>query len=84
MSKILSVVVPRGQRTHVRLLNDRALGGRVGERNAQLDEVRARVRHRVYDLLGDVQRRVTAGYKGNESCLSDFRLLQMAGSCYDR
>ena len=67
MSKILSVVVPGGQRTHVGLLNDRTLSGRVGERDTQLDEVRARVRHRVYDFFRDLQRRVAAGHKGDES-----------------
>ncbi len=33
----------RLQRTHVGLLDDRAFSGRVGERDTQLDEVRARV-----------------------------------------
>ena len=69
------------QCAHICLLNDRALRSRIGERNTQLDEVCAGVRHRVHDLLGDVQRRVAAGHERDKRLAACKGSLNLTHGC---
>ena len=71
ISSTLCSVVPALQRAFTGALDDRAIGNRIGERHAQLDQVRAAALERFNQCRRAVRRRIAGRDVGDESpCVS--------------